>query len=254
MLTSALVMLLCAAPVKIAASGFTVSGDDSARADVWLERFAEVMRRDRRIEVTTSADFAQVLGMERQKQLLGCATDSTSCITELANALGTDGVLVGTITRSGDSYLAVVRVIRQTNGSVWWSASGRMTGEPALLDWLDEQAAASVDAMAPAGKRRLGPLVLGAAGIVGIGTGAALVIVSNTLALDAVRKAGDEPTLAGALSSGQSQNTAGVLLLSVGAAVLTTAIVWLLVGGEAGATVALTPVPGGAVAGIGGRW
>lgn len=255
MLTSAVLLVLCAAPLKIAASGFTVSGDEADRANVWLERFAEVMRRDKRVEVTTSADFAQILGIERQKQLLGCTEESASCMAELANALGSDGVLVGTITRSGDSYLAVVRVIRQNTGSVWWSASGRMTGETALLDWLDEQAAGAVNALLPRpASRSVAPWVVGGVGVIGLAVGAAFVIRSNTTGLEAVRAAATEPALAGALSSGRTENTAGIVVLCVGAAALTTSIVWLVVRGEPAATVALTPVPGGMVAGVGGRW
>ena len=140
MLAATALLLLCASPVKIAASGFTVNSEDTARAGVWVERFAEVMRRDKRIEVTTASDIAQLLGVERQKQLMGCDSNTESCMAELASALGADGTLVGSITHTGDSYLAVVKVIRQKNGSVWWSVSGRMTGEPALHDWLDQQA------------------------------------------------------------------------------------------------------------------
>lgn len=254
MLTTAVLMFLCAAPVKIAAPGFTVSGDESARASVWLERFAEVMARGRRVEVTTAGDLAQLLGMERQKQLLGCGTDSTSCLTELANALGTDGVLVGSITRTKDSYLAVVKLIRQKNGSVWWSASGRMNGEPALLDWLDEQATASVDAIVPRPSLPAGPLVLGGAGVLALGAGATLLALSNTVTLSAVRNAPSEPELATALGSGRTQSAAGIVCLGVGGAALAASIVWLAMRPEPGPAVALVPVPGGVVASLGGRW
>jgi len=252
MLTTAALVLLCAAPVKLAASGFTASGEDSARANVWTERFAEVMRRDGRVEVTTAGDVAQLLGAERQKQLLGCGSES--CLAELANALGTDGLLVGSITRSGDSYLAVVKVIRQKNGSVWWSASGRMSGEPALLDWLDAQAASSVDAIAPRAPLPAGPLVLGGAGIVAIGAGVTLVVLSNTVALQAVKSAPDEPRLATALDSGRAQNTVGIVCLAVGGAALAASIVGLLMRSEPPPAVALAPVPGGVVASFGGQW
>ena len=188
---------------------FAVSGEDEARAAIWLERFAEVMRRDGRVEVTTASDLAHLLGLERQKQLLGCDSEATSCLAELANALGTEGVLVGSITRSGNAYLAVLKVIRQKNGSVWWSSSARVRGEPALLDWLDDQAAASVSAMFPRSALPAGPLVLGGAGIVAVGVGATFVILSNTVALEAVRSAPSEQALATALDQGRTQSDAG---------------------------------------------
>ena len=253
MLSSLALTLLLAAPVKIAATGFTVTGDEQSRASVWLERFAEVMRRDQRVEVTTAADLTQLIGMERQKQLLGCNELATTCLTELANALGAEGILVGTITRSGDSYLAVVKVLHQKNGAVWWSASGRVTGENALLDWLDEQARNSVNVLVPPAPIRAAPLVLGGAGIVAAGVGATLVALSNTVALEAVRNA-NAAQLTSAIDSGRAQNVAGVVLLGVGGAALITSAIWLLLPGDPPAKVALMPTPGGAFAAVGGEW
>lgn len=254
MLTSVALVLLAAAPVKIAATSFTVAGEDGKRAGVWLERFAEVMRRDKRVEVITADDLAQLVGMERQKALLGCEASAASCVTELANALGTDGVLVGSITRSEDSYLAVVKILRQRNATVWWSASGRMKGEGALLDWLDEQAAAAVEAMAPRAPVRVGPLILGGGALVGLGVGAALLALSNTSALEAVRSAPDEPALRSALDAGRTQGTTGVVLVSLGGAALVTSIIWLALPGDAKPSVAFVPTERGAFAVVGGRW
>ena len=254
MLTTVALIALCAGPVKLAASTFAVSGEDEARAAIWLERFAEVMRRDGRVEVTTASDLAHLLGLERQKQLLGCDSEATSCLAELANALGTDGVLVGSITRSGNAYLAVLKVIRQKNGSVWWSSSARVRGEPALLDWLDDQAAASVSAMFPKSALPAGPLVLGGAGIVAVGVGATFVILSNTVALEAVRSAPSEQALATALDQGRTQSAAGIICLGVGGAALASSVIWLLARDAPSPVVALVPVEGGVVASVGGRW
>lgn len=51
-----------------------------------------------------------MLGMERQRQLLGC-TEDTSCMAEIANALGTDLVAVATVGRVGNTYLVSVKLI-----------------------------------------------------------------------------------------------------------------------------------------------
>jgi hypothetical protein len=255
MLTSVALVMLLAAPVKVAATGFTATGEDARRASVWLERFAEVMRRDKRVEVVTADDLAQLVGIERQKALLGCDEAATLCITELANALGTDGVLVGSITRSEDSYLAVVKILRQRDAKVWWSVSGRMKGEGALLDWLDEQASAAVDAIAPRAPVRAGPFILGGAGLVSLGIGAAFLAVANTSTLTEVRMADSEPKLAAALDAGRTQSTVGVVLLSVGGAALVSSIIWLaLPPSEAKPNVAFIPTQNGGFAVVGGRW
>jgi hypothetical protein len=255
MLTSVALVVLLATPVKVAATGFTVAGEDAKRAGVWLERFAEVMRREKRVEVVTADDLAQLVGIERQKALLGCEEAASTCITELANALGTDGVLVGSITRSDDSYLAVVKVLRQRDARVWWSASGRMKGEGALLDWLDEQASVAVDAIAPRAPLRAGPFILGGAGLVSLGIGAAFLAIANTSTLKEVQMAGNEPDLKAALDAGRTQSAVGVVLVSVGGAALVSSIIWLaLPPGDAKPTVALVPTRDGAFAVLGGRW
>jgi hypothetical protein len=254
MLSSALLLLLCATPVKIAASGFVVSGgDDPARANVWLERFAEVVRRDGRVDVSTADDIAQLLGLERQRALLGCGADGTSCVAELANALGANGVLVGTFTKSEDSYLVVLRVLRQPSGTVWWSASARLKGEPALLDWLDEQAAACASALAPSATRGRAPLVVGGIGAGAVVIGATLLTLANTAGVQAVRTAPDEPALSSALSAGRGESTAGVVLVGVGAAALTASVLWWFIGAQK-APVALAYTPEGPVLTLGGRW
>lgn len=189
---------------------------------VWVERFAEVMRRDKRLEVTTSADLAQLLGVERQKQLLGCGSDTENCMAELA--------------------------------SVWWSASGRMTGEPALLDWLDEQAQAVTRTIFPPAPLAVGPLVVGGAGVIALGVGVTMLVLSNTVSLQAARSAADVPTLSLAIENGRTQGTVGVVALSVGGAALATAIIWAAVRTEPATAVSLVPVPGGMAATVGGRW
>lgn len=60
--------------------------------------------------VTSAKDLATILGLERQKQLMGCSDDS-NCMAELANALGADLVLAASVGRLADTYLVTVRLI-----------------------------------------------------------------------------------------------------------------------------------------------
>ena len=61
---------------------------------------SEVQRRGF-FQVISQQDIATMLGLERQKQLMGCADDSTSCLAELSGALGARFVMSGTLTRLG---------------------------------------------------------------------------------------------------------------------------------------------------------
>lgn len=53
-------------------------------------------------QVISQNDIRTMLGVERQKQLMGC--NETGCIAELSDALGARFVLSGTLARLGDLY------------------------------------------------------------------------------------------------------------------------------------------------------
>lgn len=56
-------------------------------------------------EVISSRDLQSLLGLERQKALLGCSDDAAkSCMTELSGALGARFVMTGTLARLGDAW------------------------------------------------------------------------------------------------------------------------------------------------------
>jgi hypothetical protein len=63
---------------------------------------AEVDRRGY-FQATSPRDVQTLLGVERQRQLLGC-TEEGSCLTELAGAIGARYVLSGAVARLGDAY------------------------------------------------------------------------------------------------------------------------------------------------------
>ena len=205
------------------------------------------------MEVTTAADVRALLGAERQRQLLGCEGVAESCMTELANALGADGVLVGTIDKVGESYLAAVKLISNRGGRVTWSASERLVGEAKLMDWLDARADELRETLAPSPRAPLGAFLLGGAGVAGLGVGATFLVLSNTTALTVISNAPDEPSLASALDAGKTQNAVGWVALSTGAALLFGGVLWGLLGSSAPPPqVSVVPVPGGLAFGFGG--
>ncbi|MFT3713283.1 MAG: hypothetical protein QM817_36975 [Archangium sp.] len=248
-------MVLCAAPLKLATTGFQATGADPALARAWTERFAEVARRGGRVEVTTAADIEQLLGMQRQKALLGCDSVGNECLVEVASALGADGIIVGTVVKSESGFLATLRVLRGKSGQVWWSASERLGSEGALLDWLDRQAEVMVDAVAPrASSGNAGPLVLGGVGVAALATGVTLVVLSNTAALDQVHNADTAAKLSTAIETGKTQGTLGFIVGGVGVAALAGAVVWGLTSSSSAPKVAVVPLRDGAFVSVGGAW
>lgn len=59
--------------------------------------------------VLASSDMDALLGFERQKQMLSCSLDS--CMAELAGALGTDYLLVGSVGELGGTYLLNLKLL-----------------------------------------------------------------------------------------------------------------------------------------------
>ena len=137
------VVLLTAAPVKVAVPGFNVSGLDAAQADAWVDRFVTLLSADGAFKLTTSRDIQQVLGIERQRELLGCTDGQASCLAELAGALGVDAILTGTVAHAGTGYTASLRVLKTGDGAQIAAVTGRLrdvdacrTGStPRCLSW-----------------------------------------------------------------------------------------------------------------------
>lgn len=136
LLTLVAAATLAATPVKLAAPGLTYVGVDEKSGVFFLDFLAQQLR-GHGLEVTTQSQIAAVLGLERQKQLLGCTEESSSCLAELAGALGVDGVLSGSLARTGrGTYVINLNVVGATDGTNLASGSTRVGSDDELLDWL----------------------------------------------------------------------------------------------------------------------
>jgi hypothetical protein len=147
-------VLLCAAApaeVKIAMPGLTSVNLDAKTADLYSDYFAQKLAEAGHFRVSTRSEVGALLGFERQKQLLGCSDSSSSCLAELAGALGVDGIVVGNLGKLGREYVVTLKIIDASNGSVLASASSRVGDEQALLDWM----ATTAQVMSKAVRERL---------------------------------------------------------------------------------------------------
>ncbi|MDP1829929.1 MAG: hypothetical protein Q8L48_42095 [Archangium sp.] len=142
MISSALLLLVLSQnPLTMAARPFSFTGIDAALGAAWEDRFLTRIASPE-LKVTSSRDIEQVLGLERQRQLLGCDAASSSCLAELAGALGVELLLSASIVKSESGYLATVRVLGTRTGRPLATNSERVGTEAALLDWLDATALA----------------------------------------------------------------------------------------------------------------
>ncbi|MFL5318750.1 MAG: hypothetical protein ACJ790_03780 [Myxococcaceae bacterium] len=111
---SALLLLLSAEPVSLAQPQFNAVNVSPEVARFCGEHLATEMNA-RGIRVVTARDIESMLGMERQKQLLGCNEAANSCMAELANALGTDGIVLGDLAKLGTRYQLNLKVLSSKN-------------------------------------------------------------------------------------------------------------------------------------------
>jgi len=240
---------------KLAMSSFVCSEEIApGLCEAYERRFTNELTRTRELTVTTERDVQQLLGLERQKQLLGCAEDAMSCAAELAGALGVDGLLSGAVTRTPTGYLLNIKVTKAKDGSEWASASEILTSEGQLLDKLDPIAARFVRELnGKTGRGSTGRIVMFSAAGVGLAltvTGAVLFGMAKS---EAALLRSDSPQssleLQGTASRGNMFQTAGVLLMTIGIPTVTTFLILALAnpGGD-GRTALLTPTffPGGA--------
>ncbi|MBF5045879.1 hypothetical protein FGE12_25945 [Aggregicoccus sp. 17bor-14] len=146
--------LLAAAPaepsLKLAAPGFSCVDAEAKACDFFNDYFAQQLAAEAHARVTTKTEVSALLGFERQKQLLGCSEESSSCLAEIAGALGVDGVLVGSVATFGKELALTVKVVGAKDGEplASWSTRARKDG---VLDALGEGARAIARQLRPAG-------------------------------------------------------------------------------------------------------
>lgn len=148
-----LLALLAIAPaalaeqVKLASTGFAVLNVTREAADFYANHLAQQLNLVG-VRVITPNEISAILGFDRQRQLLGCSKEGSSCLLELANALGVDGVVTGDVGKFGDSYQINVKIVSAQDGSLLSAFSNRVEGEPRLLDAFTEGARQSAPEIA----------------------------------------------------------------------------------------------------------
>lgn len=86
--------------------------------------------------ILTQKDVVALLGLERQKALMGCSENS-SCVTEIAGALNAPLVVRGTIGHLGDVWVLNLVLIEAATGAVKQRYSSRSEA-PSASVFLDE--------------------------------------------------------------------------------------------------------------------
>ncbi len=136
---------------KLAAPGLTTADVDPARAQLINDFFADKLREAGQgtVTVLTQSEVSAVLGLERQKQLLGCSDDSASCLLEISGALGVDGIVMGNLAKFGGAYAITLKIVKASDGAIVSSASSSGLSEGQLLPWVETHARKMVRQLVP---------------------------------------------------------------------------------------------------------
>jgi hypothetical protein len=263
-LSVALAGLLAASPAaSIALPGVSGVGLEAGEAELYSGLLATRIR-SHGLTVIAAEDIASVLGLERQRQLLGCASE---CSVELAAALGTDGVLLARVGRLGDTYSLSVRVISAKDATVLADTSETAPTRAQMpfalehlawslakqLDWPWAGRGVQVgDEPRLAAKPSLRPWALVPAGValISLGVGLGLRFVAQDTLVQ-LRVAPDASRALTLRDAGNLQETLSYTLLGVGGAAAVTAVLLAVLGGgpnESTVSMGFAPISGGAFA------
>ena len=103
--------------LRIAVYDLDISDDVPERtARVFLDSLAIELRKLRAVDVVTMEEIRTMIDVEAQRQLTGC--DQQSCLAEIADALGADVILSGSIAKVGEERLLGLARIAQRDAAV----------------------------------------------------------------------------------------------------------------------------------------
>jgi TolB-like protein len=256
MLSMTLVMLLSQTP-KLAAPAWTAVDVPSEKAQFFALHLSSALRT-RGLSVITSQDIATLLGVERQKLLLGCGEDSSTCMVELGSALGAQLVLTGSLAKLETSYQVNLRVLQSADGKVVAQETVRAQTQEALLSALDDAAFSISRQLEPKAPpptaRSLSWIPFVVAGLAAVASGVGFGLAWST-SDELERRLMPGVTLSEltpVVRRGQTLETTGWASMGVAVAAGTTGILMFLLGSSSHPTVSITPIHAGAVAGVGG--
>lgn len=263
MLASALALALTATPVTLASPEFQTLNVTPEVARFCNEHLAQQLT-ERGVQVSTARQIAALLGVEKQKQLLGCSEDSSSCMTELASALGADGVLLGDLGRLGDRFQVNVKVLKNSGAVVaTWSRTVEKEGQllAALSDAAEELRPKILGAWGRLTETRrhwpLVPTVVAGALAVASGVTFGLAVNNHARLIDPLAPPGSlSPKDADSLQqSGDAlQWTARLTAAGALAALVTSFILWRTSAEEVPVSVGVVAGPGAAALLLGGHF
>lgn len=236
--------------VHVAVTDLNVDGVEPRVARIFASSLVFEVRKLERTSVLGYDEIRAMLDVEAERQLTGCTGEESSCLAEVANALGADIVVMGALTRVGDTHVIALKSIVQDEAQAQGTFNKVVpagTGEELLAEVGAAVAELFPHSALRAGQvrgvskdvaRRLSPPPLPTPVTVGLGAfGAALLAGAGVAAVFQQQTYADYVALANA---SRTSPTSGALVVETGErAVLAEQVGWGLLAGGA-VVVALT--------------
>lgn len=131
-------------------------------------------------QVLSSRDLSAMLGIERQKQLMGCGEDSSSCLTELSGAINAQFAVAGSVSRFGDALQLNLQLFDNKKGQVVHRATRLSKSESELRTQVIYAVAEATGTPLPPPPSKALPIALIATGGAAFLFGAVLGVVVLT--------------------------------------------------------------------------
>lgn len=230
-------------------------GLDVPRDEVsWVnEKLIEALARQR-FEVVTGEQVASALGLERQRQLLGCA-EGSSCSAEIALALGVDGIVSGSVAKVDGGFDLSVKIFSAQSGALLAAQSGVAVDRSAVSAKWSELVAALEGLPPPptvASTAYAPPVWLLVSGLVVAAAGGGCLAGSRVVDAS-LPNAGSLTELQSRAATGSMLQTVGFVGLGVGGAATVTSLILGAVL-HPPAQVTLVPSSSGGSVFVGGRF
>jgi hypothetical protein len=234
---SACLAVIASSPIKVAATPLNFGDVSAAHADFYTELLSDRLA-DQGLDVTSPREVMTLLGLERQRALLGCEEQST-CLTEIASALGVDAVVVGDLARVGATFQMTLKILKASSGKRLASFTAVAKSEEEFAGLITSAAEVMANQLKEAlGRPSFRPAVKsarggwwipGVAGVLAAGLGTFALGSAENARVRLTQETFERNQAEQLLALGQRDRTLGFIGVGVGLAAIGTSLVLLAI-------------------------